>query len=124
VNFFISHTEYHPIASLTLETGQPVMLHGSSVILKLENEDGLTGWNCWVTRGDRQRKILLKLQNDSVTFTFQANKLAHPETIFWCTDKPQSCRSNQITVRTSGRPAIHLILLFKIPIMNTDFSKL
>ncbi|KAM4525520.1 uncharacterized protein PAE49_001430 [Odontesthes bonariensis] len=102
-NFPIHVIEYTPIASLTLETGQPVMSKGGSVILKLKNEDGLKEWNCWVTRGNTTRKIHLKLQNDSMSLFFQPNKLAHPETIFWCTDKLQSHRSNQITIRTSGK---------------------
>uniref|UniRef100_A0A3B4Y907 Uncharacterized LOC111650268 n=1 Tax=Seriola lalandi dorsalis TaxID=1841481 RepID=A0A3B4Y907_SERLL len=92
--------EHH--ASLTIKTGHPVMQYGHSVMLQLDNEDGLEGWVCWVYReGTKTKKIKFKLENrDHVVF--QTTRLEVPETIFWCTDKSQNERSNQIIVRTSG----------------------
>ncbi len=94
------------MASLTITTGHPVMQTGGSVILQLENEDGLMGWNCWVYRGQRKKKIKLRLKKDSVSIVFQPRSLDVPETIFWCTDAAQEVRSNQITVKTSGRSTV------------------
>ncbi|XP_070783587.1 uncharacterized protein [Enoplosus armatus] len=74
---------------------------GSSVVLELDNEDGLQGWNCHVYRGQRTNVIKLRLKNNSVNLAFEPNSLNVPETIFWCTDMAQ--RSNQITVRTSEK---------------------
>ncbi|XP_045924863.1 uncharacterized protein LOC123982933 isoform X2 [Micropterus dolomieu] len=103
--FNISVLEYLPIASLVIKTGLPVMQTGGSVVLELENEDGLQGWTCWVYRPSIKqiRRIALKLKNDSVNLAFQTYRLVVPETIFWCTDRNQDHRSNQITVRTSGK---------------------
>ncbi|XP_067344104.1 uncharacterized protein [Channa argus] len=94
-----------PQASLTIRTGQPVMQTGGSVILHLENEDGLQGWKCWVNRGQNQiKKILLRLKNtNDISINFQPSRLLVPETTFWCTDRNQNSRSNQITVSTSGK---------------------
>ncbi|KAF3704556.1 Fc receptor-like protein 2 [Channa argus] len=94
-----------PQASLTIRTGQPVMQTGGSVILHLENEDGLQGWKCWVNRGLNQtNKIVLRLKNpNDISINFQTSRLLVPETIFWCTDSNLNNRSNQVTVRTSGR---------------------
>ncbi|KAK2820218.1 hypothetical protein Q5P01_023177 [Channa striata] len=102
--FDLSVRGYLPHASLTIATGQPVMQTGGSVILHLENEGGLKGWNCWVYRGkDNSKKIGLRLKDNESTFVFQPNKLEVPETTFWCTDRNQNNRSNQVTVRTSGK---------------------
>ncbi|KAK2820224.1 hypothetical protein Q5P01_023183 [Channa striata] len=102
--FDLSVRGYLPHASLTIATGQPVMQTGGSVILHLENEGGLQGWNCWVYRGkDNSKKIGLRLKDNESTFVFQPNKLEAPETTFWCTDRNQNNRSNQVTVRTSGK---------------------
>ncbi|KAM6964644.1 uncharacterized protein LKV04_020391 [Tautogolabrus adspersus] len=103
--FTIDVHGYVPSASLIIKTGQPVMKFGGAVILELDNEDGLTGWNCWVYRGAETKKIMLKLEADSVSLDFQPRKLTVSETIFWCTDgQQQQRRSNQITVRTSDNP--------------------
>ncbi|XP_041830905.1 uncharacterized protein LOC121633091 isoform X2 [Melanotaenia boesemani] len=103
-NLDIIVLEYLPIASLLTETGQPVMNFGGSVILKIEKEDGLQGWNCWVFRGEKTNKIKIKInQQDDTSLSFQPNNLRVPETIFWCTDETQALRSNQVTVRTSDK---------------------
>ncbi|XP_074475315.1 uncharacterized protein LOC141758108 isoform X2 [Sebastes fasciatus] len=98
--FPIVVSDYAPIASLTIKTGQPVVRTGGSVVLQLDNEDGLQGWNCWVYRNGLTRMIKLRLAKDSVNVAFQPHRLTDPETIFWCSDT-QKRRSNQITVRTS-----------------------
>ncbi|XP_041818688.1 uncharacterized protein LOC121624831 [Chelmon rostratus] len=98
--------EYIPRASLIMKTGQPVMRNGGSVILQLDNDDGLQGWNCWVYRGQGrtgERRIKLRLKNDSVSLDFQPTRLMVPETIFWCSDSTQQHRSNQVMVRTSEK---------------------
>ncbi|KAF1374034.1 hypothetical protein PFLUV_G00245080 [Perca fluviatilis] len=100
-SFSISVLDYVPSASLTIRAGQPVVRTGSSVVLQLEHEDGLWGWKCFVYRGVSTKKIQLKLRNDSVSVVFQPKRLDVPETVFWCTDKTEQNRSNQITVRTS-----------------------
>ncbi|XP_044035579.1 uncharacterized protein LOC122868072 isoform X2 [Siniperca chuatsi] len=100
-NFSIKVLEYTPSASLIIKTGLPVMRTEGSVVLELENEDGLWGWKCWVKRGEKTKMIKLRLKDDNVSLAFQPNRLNDPETIFWCTDENEEKRSNQITVRTS-----------------------
>ncbi|KAF3853435.1 hypothetical protein F7725_014123 [Dissostichus mawsoni] len=95
--------DYVPIASLTIKTGHPVVQSGGSVVLQLDNEDGLQGWMCWVCRGEKSNKIKLKMKKGSVSVDFQANRLKVPETIYWCDDDTQLHRSNQITLRTSDK---------------------
>ncbi|XP_070847233.1 uncharacterized protein [Chaetodon trifascialis] len=102
-SFNVIVNEYIPTASLIIKTGHPVMRVGGSVILQLENEDGLQGWRCWVNRGAQTKRIKLRLKNDSVSLDFQPNSLYVPETIFWCTDALQQHRSNQIIVWTSDK---------------------
>ncbi|XP_076615406.1 sialoadhesin [Chaetodon auriga] len=102
-SFPIDVQEYIPRASLIIKTGQPVMRVGGSVILQLENEGGLQGWKCWVYRGHQTRRIVLRLKNDSKSLDFQPRSLNVPETIFWCTDRLEQSRSNQIIVRTSEK---------------------
>lgn len=82
------------------------MRTGGAVVLQLDNDDGLQGWNCWVYRGEKTKKIKLRLKNDGASLAFQPKRLEVLETIFWCTDRTQQCRSNQIIVRTSGRPNV------------------
>ncbi|XP_051274261.1 uncharacterized protein LOC127373650 isoform X2 [Dicentrarchus labrax] len=101
--FSIEVLEYHPRASLTILTGQPVMQLHSSVILMLENDAGLQAWRCWVFRGTETKKIMLRLEKSSTNVVFQPRELTVSETIFWCTDKQEQLRSNQIIVRTSGK---------------------
>ncbi|XP_069547554.1 uncharacterized protein [Brachyistius frenatus] len=100
--------EYIPRASLTIATGHPVMPKGSAVTLKIENDQGLQGWRCWVNRGvgEKERRIVLKLEEDSVSLVFQPRSLAVPETIFWCTNSGGDSRSNQITIRTSSKTVL------------------
>lgn len=113
----IYRSEYIPRASLIMKTGQPVMRNGGSVILQLDNDDGLQGWNCWVYRGQGrtgERRIKLRLKNDSVSLDFQPTRLMVPETIFWCSDSTQQHRSNQVMVRTSGGPTDILMLCYTV----------
>ncbi|XP_071319228.1 uncharacterized protein [Trachinotus anak] len=102
--FSINVLEFSPSASLTIKTGQPVMQTGHSVILQLDNDDGLDGWNCWVYRTalNQTKKIKFKTESGG-SVTFQTKKLEVPETHFWCTDKAKQKRSNQIIVRTSAQ---------------------
>ncbi|KAM6897916.1 uncharacterized protein FYW49_019142 [Xenentodon cancila] len=94
---------YTPSASLTIETGGPVMPTKAAIILKIENDDGLKGWTCKVNRGEETKTIKLKLTEDSVSFDFQPRSLNVPETMFWCTDSTEECRSNQITIWTTDK---------------------
>lgn len=93
-----------PKASLILETGHPVMRTNGAVILRIENEDGLkqSEWRCFVYKGGKTKRIMLRLENDTVKLSFQPNGLQDPENIFWCADKARQQRSNQIVVWTSG----------------------
>ncbi|KAM9837694.1 uncharacterized protein ACBR49_018336 [Aulostomus maculatus] len=112
--FNVSILEYIPSASLSIKTGMPVMRNESSVVLQLENEDGLQGWNCWVYRNELETKrIKLKLANNSVTVAFQPNKLVAPEELFWCTDSNEQHRSNQQRIRTSDKDT--LLELYPLP---------
>lgn len=88
------------------------MKTGSAVVLNLYNDKYLGGWNCWVYRGDRTRRIVLKTKVNTDSLDFQPMWLEVPETIFWCTDLDQQMRSNQITVWTSGMPTHILGLHF------------
>lgn len=113
-----------PRASLTLNTGQPVMRPGSSVTLHIENEDGLQGWMCWVYKGGRKNRIVLRLSNDTVRLPFSPGQVVKPENIFWCTDKEQLQRSNQIIIQTSGNIWQHENMFgFTSWIYQTDQSK-
>ncbi|KAM8729494.1 uncharacterized protein AB9X84_026725 [Acanthopagrus schlegelii] len=103
---------YIPRALLTIKTGHPVMKHGSAVVLNLYNDNRLSGWNCWVYRGNQTRKIVLIANND-VSLDFQPRRLEVPETIFWCTDRNQQIRSNQITVWTSDKEV--LLEMYHLP---------
>lgn len=94
--------EYLPRASLAIQTGHPVMHTGDSVVLRLDHDGGLKGWNCWVYRGNNTKMIKLRLNNDSKTLDFQSRPVGYLGTIFWCTDSTQKLRSNQVIVRTSG----------------------
>ncbi|KAL7372638.1 hypothetical protein ABVT39_019853 [Epinephelus coioides] len=101
--FPINVLDYVPTASLTIKIGQPVVQTGGSVVLQLDNEDGLQGWKCWVYRGKGpEKRIALRLKNDSVSVVFQPKRLEIPETVFWCSDNEQG-RSNQVIVRTSEK---------------------
>lgn len=91
-----------PRASLMMKTGQPVMRPGSLVTLQIEHEDGLQGWRCWVYRGGKIKYYKLRLRNDTVRLSFSPTSVVERENIFWCTDKEQQQRSNQIIVQTSG----------------------
>ncbi|XP_059181135.1 uncharacterized protein LOC131959934 [Centropristis striata] len=100
--FHINILDYLPSASLTIRTGQPVVRRGGSVVLQLDNEDGVQGWKCWAyTGGPKVERYRLRVKNDSVSVSFQPNKLDVAETIFWCNNAQQ--RSNQVTVRTSEK---------------------
>uniref|UniRef100_A0A669EBU7 Ig-like domain-containing protein n=1 Tax=Oreochromis niloticus TaxID=8128 RepID=A0A669EBU7_ORENI len=89
-------------ASLTIETGHQNMWKGGAVILKLENEDGLQGWRCWVYRGgEKPVMVSLKLEGVSNSMVFQTADLNVDETIYWCTDKGRTQRSNQVILTTS-----------------------
>ncbi|XP_037610863.1 uncharacterized protein LOC119479395 isoform X2 [Sebastes umbrosus] len=98
--FPIDVLDYAPIASLTIKTGQPVVRTEGSVVLQLDNEDGLKGWNCWFYQNGLTKMIKLRLAKDSVNVVFHSPKLTDPETIFWCSDT-EKLRSNQIIVRIS-----------------------
>ncbi|KAL3967551.1 ATP-dependent RNA helicase DDX3X [Sarotherodon galilaeus] len=89
-------------ASLTIETGYQKMWKGGAVILKLENEDGLQGWRCWVYRGgEKPIMVSLKLKGVDNSMVFQTADLNVDETIYWCTDKLRTQRSNQVILTTS-----------------------
>ncbi|XP_010734566.3 uncharacterized protein LOC104923228 [Larimichthys crocea] len=92
-----------PIATLKIKTGQPVMRPGESVVLQLDNDDGLQGWMCRVYRGHETKRIVLRSKDNPKSLSFQSKDLNVQETIYWCTDSTQQRRSNQITVRTSGK---------------------
>lgn len=103
-NLFINVQEYAPIASLTIKTGHPVMKTGHSVMLQLDNEDGLQGWKCGVYRRalNQMKKIKFHLKITK-SVVFQTTRINVPETIFWCYDSTKKMRSNQIIIRASDK---------------------
>lgn len=104
---FLCDSGYYPRASLILKTGQPVMPPDGSVILRLDNDGGLRDWKCYVFKKEQTSEISLMSANDSLSFEFQPYKLVDTETIFWCANRNRSQRSNQVTIRTSGRCSSH-----------------
>lgn len=88
------------------------MRPGSSVDLELANEDGLQGWRCRICRGQKITKIGLKLKKDSKSLVFQPTPLRVPETIYWCVDKTETSRSNQVVVRSTGELSAILCSMF------------
>ncbi|XP_028263789.1 uncharacterized protein LOC114437347 isoform X2 [Parambassis ranga] len=101
-DYVLKVEDFVPSASLTMETGQPVMQKGGIIILKIEHENGLDGWNCSVYEGVKRNWIKLRLKDNPVYLEFQSRKLTTHETIFWCTN--YESRSNQVVVRTSEKP--------------------
>ncbi|KAM7370966.1 hypothetical protein PAMP_010473 [Pampus punctatissimus] len=99
--FEVKVLEYNPSASLTIKTGLNVMRFGTSVVLQLNNDDGLQGWKCKVFRGDKENRIVLKSDKKDMII-FQPKALTAPETIFWCTDSKENHRSNQQVILTTG----------------------
>lgn len=110
------------------------MRPGGSVILGIDNEDGLqqSKWRCFVHKGGTTKKIMLRLGNDAVRLSFQPRSLQDPESIFWCADKALEQRSNQIVVRTSGniiscKDILFGLLIWLIFLLNlqwgTSFGK-
>lgn len=111
--FFICPAESGLSASLTIETGYQNMWKGGAVILKLENKDGLKGWRCWVCRGGESLKMVsLKLEGVNNSMVFQTADLNVDETIYWCTDKGRTHRSNQVILTTSGKHIFHYVFSF------------
>ncbi|XP_071393540.1 uncharacterized protein [Centroberyx affinis] len=106
-NFSISVLEYLPPASLSIWTGQPVMWKNNPFSLVLQSDDGLQGWNCWVYKGGRVRKITFKkLQDEGDGHIFQPYHLSDPEAIYWCSDKTNQSRSSPVTIRTSEKKVL------------------
>ncbi|XP_058476328.1 uncharacterized protein LOC131448178 [Solea solea] len=102
--FPIDVVDFSPMASLTIKTGHPVMKGGYSVILQLDNEEGLQGWRCRVyRRANGTKTIKFKLKSNKTVDIYTTIRSGVPETIFWCTNSPQSDRSNQIIIRTSNK---------------------
>lgn len=91
-----------PMASLTIATGQPVMMTGQSVVLQLETEESLMDWECKVYRREKKEMKTIKVRHNNNTVIFQPKALTVPETIFWCISRSNHGRSNQVVVRTSG----------------------
>lgn len=100
---FLCDSDYFPRASLTLQTGQPVVQPHGYVILRLDHSSGLQGWNCFVTRSHSSQWIALNQKGDNMSLEFQTNGMTRPENIFWCSNADKSKRSNQVTIRTSSR---------------------
>lgn len=103
---FLCDSDYYPRASLTLQTGQPVMRSGGSVTLRLDHSSGLQGWKCFVIRyniRNNASRIMLKTEGDSMSLEFQPNVMSGSENVFWCSNADKSKRSNQVTIRTSSR---------------------
>uniref|UniRef100_A0A3P8VYT8 Uncharacterized LOC103381736 n=1 Tax=Cynoglossus semilaevis TaxID=244447 RepID=A0A3P8VYT8_CYNSE len=93
-----------PMASLTIATGQPVMMTGQSVVLQLETEESLMDWECKVYRREKKEMKTIKVRHNNNTVIFQPKALTVPETIFWCISRSNHGRSNQVVVRTSEHP--------------------
>ncbi|XP_015237871.1 PREDICTED: uncharacterized protein LOC107089535 [Cyprinodon variegatus] len=91
---------YVPIASLTIQTGHPVVRKNSKVILEITNDDGLYGWECKVNRGEETKRVRLKHQN-ATSLAFETTELRVPETIYWCYHNTKNQRSNQVILRTT-----------------------
>ncbi|XP_037836562.1 uncharacterized protein LOC108237157 isoform X2 [Kryptolebias marmoratus] len=102
-NLSLTVLEYAPSASLTIKTGHPVMRTQMSVILKLENDEGLKGWVCRVKRNEVIKKIKLKVNDNPVSLSFQPKQLNVMETVFWCFNEMGESRSNQVIIRTSDK---------------------
>lgn len=115
---FLCDSDYYPRASLTLQTGQPVMQPHGSVTLRLDHSSGLQGWNCFIFRYNIRytiNGITLKIKGDDMSLEFQPDVMKSPENVFWCCNADRSKRSNQVTIRTSGRcsnPQIRLCSVF------------
>ncbi|XP_024913504.1 uncharacterized protein LOC103381736 isoform X2 [Cynoglossus semilaevis] len=92
-----------PMASLTIATGQPVMMTGQSVVLQLETEESLMDWECKVYRREKKEMKTIKVRHNNNTVIFQPKALTVPETIFWCISRSNHGRSNQVVVRTSDK---------------------
>nr|XP_043869628.1 uncharacterized protein LOC122759122 [Solea senegalensis] len=102
--FPIDVVDFSPMASLTINTGHPVMQSGRAVILQLDNEEGLQGWRCRVYRRANETKtIKFKLKSNKTADIYTEMRSGVPETIFWCTNRTQGDRSNQIIIRTSDK---------------------
>ncbi|AWP17506.1 Hypothetical protein SMAX5B_020195 [Scophthalmus maximus] len=80
------------------------MKTGHSVMLQLDNEDGLQGWKCGVYRRalNQMKKIKFHLKITK-SVVFQTTRINVPETIFWCYDSTKKMRSNQIIIRASDK---------------------
>ncbi|XP_025765510.1 uncharacterized protein LOC109203269 isoform X2 [Oreochromis niloticus] len=113
----VNVTESGLSASLTIETGHQNMWKGGAVMLKLENKDGLQGWRCWVYRGgEKPIMVSLKLEGVSNSMVFTTADLNVDETIYWCTDKGRTLRSNQVILTTS-------IYIFSVPTDPCELPK-
>lgn len=100
---FLCDSDYYPRASLTRQTGQPVVEPNGSVILRLDHSSGLQGWNCFVIREYKTYWIVLKKMGNDTSLDFQPNSMKAKENVFWCSSADKSMRSNQVTIRTSSR---------------------
>uniref|UniRef100_A0AAQ4NNL7 Ig-like domain-containing protein n=1 Tax=Gasterosteus aculeatus aculeatus TaxID=481459 RepID=A0AAQ4NNL7_GASAC len=54
-DYHINVLDHAPSAALIIRTGQPVVRNGGSVVLQLDNEDGVKGWKCWVNTGEQTK---------------------------------------------------------------------
>ncbi|KAM4624508.1 uncharacterized protein ACJ7VT_005359 [Polymixia lowei] len=103
----ISVLDYVPPAELSILTGQPVMRVKDAFTLKLENDDGLQKWKCWVYKNGSVRGIGFRGSHpDNNTRSFQPSQLRDPMAIYWCSDKTNRTRSSQVTIRTSAKPVL------------------
>lgn len=67
----------------------------------------------------QKRRVMLRGAEHLASFDFGTNSLNVPETIFWCT-KGTELRSNQITIRTSGRPNIYITLCYTVTFLELN----
>lgn len=57
----------------------------------------------------KEKRVKLRADKDAMSIDFQTSSLNVLETIYWCTKGTDLPRSNQITIRTSGRPNVILL---------------
>ncbi|KAL0984302.1 hypothetical protein UPYG_G00139670 [Umbra pygmaea] len=104
--FKIEVLDFLPPASLLIKSGMPVVTTYGSVVLELQMEDGLQGWNCSVfQKKESNIKIRRKLLNNNhTTVTFHSLRQKEDIAIYWCSN--ENHRSTTITIRRSDQMTV------------------
>ncbi|KAG7492123.1 hypothetical protein MATL_G00010820 [Megalops atlanticus] len=112
----ITVLEYIPPATLSLISGLPVITLGDSVVLELQDDEGLEGWFCRVYKSGRARRIKIRpalMSSSETTVQIHPNILLKNESpaLYWCEHKKTMKRSNVITVTTTDK----MVMLETLP---------